>query len=160
MPIIELKTDIVAPIDVCFDLARSIDFHQLSTGNTRERAVAGITTGLIGLGETVTWEATHFGIRQRLTSVITAYERPYHFCDEMVKGAFSYIRHDHFFEEINGAAVMIDRFDFGSPLGILGRLTNRLVLTGYLRKFISQRNALIKQYAESDKWKEVLSALP
>ena len=155
MPIIELKTDIAAPIEICFDLARSIDFHQLSIGSTRERAVAGVTTGLIGLGETVTWEATHFGIRQRLTSTITAYDRPHHFRDEMVKGAFSYIRHDHFFEEKNGLTTMTDRFDFGSPLGILGRLADRLVLVNYLRKFINHRNGLIKQYAESAEWKNI-----
>lgn len=156
MPLLELKTDISAPIEICFDLARSIDFHRLSTGNTRERAVAGVTTGLIKLGETVTWEATHFGIRQRLTSIITAYDRPYHFRDEMTRGAFSYIRHDHIFEKGNGVTTMTDRFDFGSPLGLLGKLANRLVLTDYLRNFISRRNALIKQYAESDKWRGVL----
>ena len=155
MPVIELKIDIAAPIEICFDLARSNDFHQLSTGSTRERAVAGVTTGLIGLGETVTWEATHFGIRQRLTSTITAYDRPHHFRDEMVKGAFSYIRHDHFFEEKNGLTTMTDRFDFGSPLGILGRLADRLVLVNYLRKFINHRNGLIKQYAESAEWKNI-----
>ncbi|WP_257669818.1 SRPBCC family protein [Parapedobacter tibetensis] len=159
MPVIELKTNIQAPIEVCFDLARSIDLHELSTGNTRERAVAGVTTGLIGLGETVTFEATHFGVRQRLTSVIAAFERPRHFRDEMVKGAFRYIRHDHFFEGKNGVTVMTDQFDFGSPLGVLGRLANWLVLTNYLRNFIDQRNMMIKQYAESDKWKEVLPAL-
>ena len=156
MPVIELKIDIAAPIEICFDLARSIDFHQLSTGSTRERAVAGVTSGLIGLGETVTWEATHFGVRQRLTSTITAYDRLHHFRDEMVKGAFSYIRHDHFFEEKNGLTIMTDRFDFGSPLGILGRLADRLVLVNYLRKFINHRNSLIKQYAESAEWKNIL----
>ncbi len=156
MPFVKLKIDISAPIGICFDLARSIDFHQLSTGNTRERAVAGVTTGLIGLGETVTWEAKHFGVRQRLTSVITAYERPNHFRDEMVKGAFCYIRHDHFFEEKNGITIMMDRFDFGSPLGLLGRLADRLVLTRYLQGFIGKRNALIKEYAESGKWQEIL----
>jgi|SRR5690606_38808450 Uncharacterized conserved protein len=156
MPLIELNTYIAAPAALCFDLARSIDFHQLSTGNTKERAVAGVTTGLIGLGETVTWEATHFGVRQRLTSAITAYERPNHFRDEMIQGVFSYIRHDHFFIETEGITTMTDRFDFGSPLGVLGRLVNRLVLTNYLRKFLLKRNRLIKQYAESGLSIEIL----
>ncbi len=152
MPVIESKIDISAPMETCFDLARSIEFHQLSTGNTRERAVAGVTSGLIGMGETVTWEATHFGVRQRLTSVITAYDRPNHFRDEMVKGAFAYIRHDHFFEESDGITTMVDRFDFGSPLGLLGRLANWIVLTRYMRGFLVHRNKLLKEYAESGKF--------
>ena len=150
MPIIELETTIAAPIAVCFDLARNIDFHQVSAGKTRERAVGGVTSGLISLGETVTFEATHFGVRQRLTSIISAYDRPNYFRDEMVKGAFSFIRHDHRFKEKEGLTVMRDRFEFGSPLGILGRLANWLVLTNYLKRFISERNMALKREAESN----------
>src|SRR5690606_15663363 len=116
----------------------------------RERAVGGVTSGLISLGETVTFEATHFGVRQRLTSIISAYDRPNYFRDEMVKGAFSFIRHDHRFKEKEGLTVMRDRFEFGSPLGILGRLANWLVLTNYLKRFISERNMALKREAESN----------
>ena len=55
MPVIILTLPIAAPIDVVFDLARSIDLHVQSTAQTNERAVAGRTSGLIGLGEEVTW---------------------------------------------------------------------------------------------------------
>src|SRR5437867_5475060 len=88
MPIIYLETMMDAPIERCFDVARSIDLHQGSAAKTSERAIAGVTSGLIGPGQTVTWEAVHFGIRQRLTTRITEYRRPYLFTDEMVRGAF------------------------------------------------------------------------
>jgi hypothetical protein len=84
MPFIELTTFIHAPIDRCFDLARSIDLHKLSTQGTEEEAIAGVTSGLIGKGEQVTWKAKHFGITQKLTSRITVFEYPYHFRDEML----------------------------------------------------------------------------
>ena len=99
MPKIELTTYINSTIEICFDLATSIDLHKLSTSRTNEQAIAGIARGLIKLNETVTWEATHFGIRQQLTSKITAYDRPFHFRDEQIKGAFKSIKHDHYFEK-------------------------------------------------------------
>jgi len=97
MPHIHLEIQINAPIDRCFDLARSIDLHKLSTGNTQEEAIAGITSGLIGLNETVTWRAKHFGVWQKLSSKITEYERPNFFVDEMLEGAFKSIYHKHTF---------------------------------------------------------------
>jgi len=156
MPAIELETDIQADIHFCFDLARSIDLHKISVKDTHERAIAGRTSGLIEQGESVTWEGVHFGIRQRLTSVITALDRPYHFRDEMVKGAFKSIVHDHYFEIKPGVAIMKDVFRYESPLGVLGRIANRIVLHRYLTELLIRRNKIIKEYAESGKWKEII----
>jgi len=158
MPIIQIETRINALIDLCFDLSRSIDLHKISTAATKEKAIEGITKGLIKHNEYVTWQAIHFGIRQKLTSKITAYNRPFHFCDEMVKGAFKKIKHDHYFVEKDGVVVMTDIFLFESPLGFLGDLFNRLILTTYLKKFLVERNLVIKQFAETEKWKELLAA--
>ena len=148
MPVIELVTNIDAPIEICFDLARSVDLHTRSTAETREEAVAGVTSGLIGAGETVTWCATHFGIRQHLTSVITAFEYPTYFRDEMVRGAFKSFKHDHRFERSGDRTIMRDRFEFESPGGIAGKLFNTLVLTRYLTRLLKKRNQVIKEVAE------------
>ena len=161
MPTILLVTEINAPVERCFDLSRSIDLHTLSTSRTGEKAVAGgtppgRTRGLINLGETVTWRARHFGIRQTLTSRITEYRRPTYFCDEMVNGAFRSIRHEHHFTEEGNTALMTDVFRFESPLGWLGRLFNYLVLTCYMKRFLLARNRMIKEFAESNQWKEIL----
>jgi ligand-binding SRPBCC domain-containing protein len=156
MSVIDLRTLINAPRERVFDLARSIDAHQDSTGDTGERAVAGTTSGLLGLGEEVTWEARHLGVRQRLRVRMTKLDRPNHFQDVMLEGAFSRMQHDHFFEERDGGTAMIDRFEFGSPLGFLGRLVDRLFLERYMRGFIIRRNAMLKKTAESDEWKRYL----
>lgn len=158
MPLIELTTEIKAPIDLCFNLARSIDLHKLSTSGSNEEAIAGVTSGMIGMGEEVTWKATHFGVRQRLTSRITAFEFPYYFRDEMIRGAFKIIKHDHHFEVCseNEITMMRDRFEYESPMGLFGRIFNQLVLHQYLRKLIVQRNSVIKDYAESTKWKLII----
>lgn len=120
MPIITLAMKIHVPIEVCFDLARSIEMHLQSTEATRERAVAGVTHGLLGLNQEVTWEATHFGIRQRFTSRITAFDRPNHFRDSQVCGPFRRFDHDHTFTIEAGSVIMTDVFDYESPLGLLG----------------------------------------
>ena len=152
MPLIEIETQINAPIERVFDLARSIDAHIASTEGTSERVVAGRTSGLIEDGETVTWEARHFWITQRLRIRITAFDRPYMFGDEMLSGAFSEMRHTHRFIEQDNQTVMKDEFYFSAPMGILGRIAERLFLTQYMKAFLSKRAIALKSLAESSDW--------
>ncbi|HEX5151606.1 MAG TPA: SRPBCC family protein [Parafilimonas sp.] len=157
MPVIRLTTHILSDIETCFDLARSIDLHQISTAHTNEKAIAGITKGLINLNEQVTWRAKHFGITRQLTSKITAFDRPFYFRDEQVKGAFKYIIHDHSFKTCNGVVVMRDVFSFQSPYGVWGRLADKFMLTGYLTRLLAKRNDVIKCFAETGQWKTILT---
>jgi ligand-binding SRPBCC domain-containing protein len=149
MPKIELSTHINAPIEKVFDLARSIDLHMRSTARTGERAIAGRTSGLIELGETVTWQAKHFGIRQHLTVKIIGFTYPTLFIDEMVSGAFKSFRHEHHFVAEDNGTLMRDVFVFESPFGLIGELFNWLILTRYMRKFLVERNGVIKEEAEN-----------
>lgn len=154
MPVIQLHTRIRAPLQRCFDLARSVDLHLQSTRGTGEQAVAGVTHGLLGPGDQVTWRARHFGVWQELTSCITAFDPPRHFRDSMVRGAFARFDHDHYFiADVTDIADgeytdMRDVFDFTSPLGPLGRIADALVLTRYMRRFLAERNRILKQVAE------------
>lgn len=156
MPTIKLTTRIKAPVERCFDLARSIDLHRLSTAGTEEEAVAGVTSGLIGRGERVTWRARHFGVVQTLTSEITLFDRPWRFRDEMVRGVFRSIRHDHLFRQLGDTTIMEDIFYFESPGWIFGWLFNKLILIRYLRNLLLKRNRMIKEVAESGQWKHLL----
>lgn len=154
MPTILLKTIIQAPITRCFDLSRSIDLHKISTAQSSEEAIAGVTTGLIGLNETVTWEAWHFGMRLKLTSKITEFQSPHYFVDEMVVGPFESMRHVHRFEETIDGTLMIDEFTYVSPYGKLGKLVDCVFLRNYMRNFLMNRNDFIKAVAESDRWSD------
>jgi ligand-binding SRPBCC domain-containing protein len=149
MSIITVISRIHAPIEECFDLARDIDLHIESTTGTNEKAIAGVTTGLIGLGQEVTWEATHLGVRQTLTSRITAFDRPRHFRDSQVRGPFRRFDHDHHFATEAGITVMKDVFDYAAPLGWLGQCVDRLFLQSYLAKFLQTRSAAIKEAADA-----------
>ena len=157
MPTIELETLIRSDIETCFDLSRSIDLHRISTAGTNEKAIDGKISGLIGFNEFVTWQATHFGITQKLTSKITAFNRPYHFRDEQIKGVFRYIIHDHNFEIDTYHVIMKDVFRFHSPFGFIGKIFDRIILTNYLRNLLLKRNAVIKEYAETLQWRSVLN---
>jgi hypothetical protein len=150
MPRILLQTTILASAETCFDLSRCVDIHLLSTSKTGEKAVGGKVQGLLELHDTITWRARHLGVVQELTSRITAYDRPRTFSDEMERGAFKSLLHQHVFEEEGGYTQMTDLFDFEAPCGVLGRFACALFLTQYLRRFLMERNALIKEIAESD----------
>ncbi|PSR56389.1 cell division protein [Adhaeribacter arboris] len=149
MPVIHLRTFIRAPQAVCFDLSRSIDLHIISMKHTGEKAMAGRTSGLIELNETVTWQAKHLGIWQTLTTKITDFSRLNFFADEMVTGAFQSFRHEHYFTATENGTTMTDIFRFTFPLGWLGNLANVLFLTRYMRKLLEKRNQVLKDFAES-----------
>lgn len=145
---IELGIFVNAPIERCFDLARDIDAHMGSTPGTEERVVGGKASGLLDLDDEVTWEAVHFGVKQRLTSRITIFDRPTHFRDSMVKGAFARFDHDHFFTESNGGTQCRDVFDYAAPLSLLGRIAERTFLDRYMRRFLETRLRMLKEMAE------------
>lgn len=156
MPTIELKTKINAPIERCFFLSLSVDLHQLSTAETNERAISGVTTGLMKLNDEVTWRAKHFGIYQNMTSKISAYDAPNYFVSEMVRGAFKKLHHQHIFEWTGNETIMTDIFVFRAPFGILGELFSKIILTNYMKGFLIKRNNIIKEVAETSKWKSIL----
>lgn len=147
MPVIRIVTEIAAPVEICFDLSRSIDLHLESMITSKERAVAGVTSGLIGDGQEVSWEARHLGRMWRMTSRITAFEPPHRFVDEMVRGPFRSFRHEHRFEPHGPGTRMTDVVAFRMGLGLAGRLTDPFA-RAYLKRLLITRNATIRRKAE------------
>ncbi len=145
---LQLFTHIGADPLRCFDLSRDLDLHKRLFEHTQEEAIKGKTSGLIGFGEEVTWRAKHFGLFHLHTSRITGFDSPRFFRDEMTEGRFAVFVHDHFFEPTEGGTLMRDVLEFQSPLGLLGRVADRLVLKRYLQRFIETRNQALRQEAE------------
>lgn len=160
MQLIELETKIVAPPERCFLLSLNIDLHMASTGPTGERAIAGVTHGIIGLNQTVTWRGRHFGLMLEHTSLIDRYDPPSYFRDVMVKGHFRSFEHEHFFEPTaDGGTLMRDRLHFTAPFGPLGVLAEQLVLKSYLARFLRKRDDIIRRIAESpaEEWRNYIA---
>jgi ligand-binding SRPBCC domain-containing protein len=156
---IEEMTLIQAPVERCFDLARSVEVHLLGNTHFGESAVAsaGRTAGLIGEGERVTWRARHFWLWHELTSEITCLKRPDYFRDVMVRGIFRSMTHDHYFRQLPGGQTeMRDVFAFAAPLAVLGRIAEAGILRRYMRRLLQERNAAIRQVAESEEWRNYL----
>ena len=146
---IRIETLIRAPIERCFDLARSAEAHIASTAKTNERVVAGRSTGLFELGDSVTWEAKHFGVRLRQGSKITRLEPPHVFVDEGTEGPLRGFRHVHQFVAARGATLMVDTFEFELRMRMLGRLVDRLAVERHLRRLLTERAAYLKAEAEA-----------
>jgi ligand-binding SRPBCC domain-containing protein len=137
------RTESQLPVERLFNLARSIDAHVESQRTSGERAVAGVTSGLIGEGQEVTWRARHFGIPLTMTSRITCLDFPRSFADEQVKGPFKAFRHVHEFTATATGSMMVDRVEFTAPLGVLGRAVERLFLALYLERLIARRGRFL-----------------
>src|SRR5690348_7108593 len=130
MTVLELVTELHCSAEEAFDLSLDVDVHTESMSGSKEVAIAGVTSGRLGLDDEVTWRAWHFGLPWRMTSRITSIERPHRFVDEQVRGPFGHFRHEHLFTSEQGATRMVDRIEFSAPLGLIGRMIERLVLAG------------------------------
>lgn len=148
-----------APIERCFDLARSVEVHVAGNVHWGESAVAaaGITSGLLSLGQHVTWRARHFGVRWNLTSEITEMTYFTSFQDTMVRGPFQSMQHDHLFRALSPLRTeMRDVFRFAAPFGFIGQAVEVMALRRYMTNLLTERNEVIKQIAESSRWQEYL----
>ncbi|MBJ2126547.1 SRPBCC family protein [Flavobacterium sp. IB48] len=148
MTTINLISKINASKQIVFDVSRNIDIHQQSASPSKEKAIAGITSGLINLNETVTWCGKHFGFYITHKSRITAMNFYDYFVDEMEKGKFKFFKHEHFFEEENGFTIMKDKLQYETPFGIFGKLFDVLLLKKHLTNFLLERNKILKAVSE------------
>lgn len=152
MTTINLTTKIKASKQIVFDASRNIDIHQESASPTKEKAIAGVTSGLINLNETVTWQGKHFGFYLTHKSRITKMNLYDYFVDEMEEGKFKSFKHEHFFEEENGITLMKDKLQYETPFGIFGKLFDILFLEKHLTQFLLERNKILKEVSEETKF--------
>lgn len=157
MPTIHLTSFVAAPQDIVFDLHRNIGLHKVSMEHFKEEVVAGVRSGLINKDETVTWKGKHLFKTRYFTSKITEMKPFETFTDKMVKGDFKFFEHQHFFKPVDNGTIVIDIIKYETPYGFIGEIVNKIYLHPYLEKLISHRNEVIRQYAETDKWRALLS---
>lgn len=151
-----MATWINAPVERCFLLSLSIDLQVDSARSAQEKAIGGTTTGLIAEGESVTFQGRRFGVRLRHTSRVVEL-RPYsYFREVMIAGAFLRFEHEHYFTLMDDGTRLKEEIRFSLPWGPLGQLATKLFVRRRLRRFLADRNALVKRVAESDEWRKYL----
>lgn len=156
MPLIKLTTFVKAPLERVFDLSRSIDLHKKSMSRYGEKPVSGRIEGLVEQGDSVTWQAKHLLKLRTMSVKVTQMKAPHSFVDELVKGDFAAMKHEHYFKACDNGTFIIDHFYFEAPYGALGTLFNRLFLARYMRKLLEARNEAIREAAESNQWRHYL----
>ena len=142
-----LTTTLPGPPARAFELSLSVDAHLRSMTRSRERAIGGVTSGSLGLGDEVTWRAWHFGVPWTMTNRVVESDPPHRFADEQVRGPCREFRHEHTFRDDGSGTLMTDHVTFQAPFGIIGRLTERIALRRYLAHLISERNRYLVRAA-------------
>jgi ligand-binding SRPBCC domain-containing protein len=157
MPTIHLTTFIAAPIERVFDLSRNLTIYKVLMQGRKEKFSSGAASNLMSHGETITFHAKHFGKTRLVTTRVIELQKPSSFIQEQVKGDLLHFKHEHYFKPVENGTILIDMIDFDGPRDVIGKVMGKIYLKNYLEKFIHKRNILIQQYAESDKWRAVLS---
>lgn len=146
-----IRTIIHANIETCFDIARSVEIHEESFRFLDEKAISGKTSGLVQLGDFVSWEVKHLFFVQHITTKITQFKAHKLFACHMVFGFFKFFKQEYRFEALENEkrVVMTNLLVFEPPYGYLGKLVNILFLKRYITCVSKKRDAYIKRKAEA-----------
>jgi ligand-binding SRPBCC domain-containing protein len=149
---IVIETIIAAPAERCFDMARDVATHEESAAFSGEKLVPpGRLEGTLELGDLVAFEGRHFGLRQTFVARIIEITPPRRFVDEMVKGAFRRLRHEHEFLPHAEGTLMRDILEWESPLGPIGRLADALFVRKHMTWFVTMKQRELKRLIERQK---------
>ena len=154
MVTIRTTTQIYAPLERCFRLSLSVDLEHQATGN---KAIEGVTRGLMGPGERVIWCGP--GLGRRHEALIDIWRPFTYFRDVMVSGYFGAFEHDHHFAVMDDGTRIRNEIRFTVTWGILSRAAE-LLLRRRIIKLLHNRNAMIKRVAESEEWHRYLDGQP
>jgi len=157
MPRIHLTTFISAPVERVFDLSRHLALYKLVFQSRKEKITSGAASTLIGKNETISIIAKHAG-RSRMSMLkVTSFQRPSLFIEEQVKGDLQSYKHEHHFKAVDNGTIVIDILEFGFPKDLVGKIFGKVYFKKYLEELLRKRIELVRSYAETEKWRAVLS---
>ena len=154
---IHLTTFIAAPIERVFDLTRNLAVYKYVFNSRKEKFSSRAGANLLTKGETVSIIAKHLGKERLSTLKITTLDKPVLLVEEQTKGDLLLYRHEHHFKPIDNGTIVIDLIDFGVPRDLVGRYLGKIYLKNYLEELTRKRNEAVRSYAETEKWRAVLS---
>lgn len=157
MSSIHLTTFIAAPIERVFDLTRNLAIYKVAFQGRKEKFTSGAGSNVIDQGDTITFHARHLGKTRVVTLKITSLDRPFSFIEEQVTGDLVNYKHEHHFKEVENGTIKIDLVDCNGTRDIIGKLFGKVYIRKYLEELIQLQNSVILQYAESEKWRAILT---
>ena len=157
MPRIHTTTFIAAPIERVFDLSRHIGLYKLTFQSRSEKLTSGAASALVGKNETISITAKHAGRTRMSMLKFTTFQRPSLIVEEQVKGDLQHYKHEHHFKPVDNGTILIDIIEFGVPKDIIGKIFGKVYFKKYLEELLRKRTEVIRGYAETEKWRAVLS---
>lgn len=156
MSFIHITTFIKAPVDRVFDLCRNTTIYRKALHGGNETLSASASDVLVKEGDTVTLSAKHLGKVRALTARVIELSKHEKFVEEQVKGDLKSFRHEHYFKPVENGTIVIDMVKMEEPRDAVGGFLGKWFMKKYFEKILHKRNELVKQYAESDKWRTIM----
>jgi ligand-binding SRPBCC domain-containing protein len=125
--------------------------------NRKESFSSGAGSNVLAKGETLSVVVKNAGKSRMAMIKITDLKRPHSFTEELVKGDLDNFKHEHHFKPVDNGTIIIDLVDFGMPKDVLGRLFGKIYFRKYMEELLQKRNDIIRSYAETEKWRAVLT---
>jgi ligand-binding SRPBCC domain-containing protein len=155
MPSIHLTSFITAPRERVYDLTRNISVYKKLFDKRKEEFKYSSTSRLLENGESIVIVAKHLGKRRAVSLQLSDVDKSNSFRFTMSKGDLTNYSHLHHFKSADNGTFLIDMVEFGCPVDFTGRLLGRFYFRKYLETLMHERNAIIKDFAETEKWKAI-----
>ncbi len=144
--ILRETTTLPAPIGTVFEFfGRPENLERITPGWLGFQMLTPLPIAM-GRGTLIEYAIHLSGIPLRWTTLITAFDPPYRFVDEQLRGPYSFWHHTHEFRDVGGMTEMIDTVRFAMPFGPLGRLAHGLWVRGQLKRIFAHRRVAIREY--------------
>lgn len=146
-----------APVERVYDLSRHVALYRMLFQNRKESFSSGAGSNLLGKDETVSIVVKHAGKSRMMMIKVTDLKRPHSFIETQVKGDLENFKHEHHFKPVANGTIIIDLVEYGMPRDLIGKLFGKIYFRKYMEELLHKRNEIIRSYAETEKWRAVLS---
>ena len=123
---------IPVPLEVAFRFFEDPHNLRLITPDWLDFRIRSVRGTPLDVGTTILYRVRWLGVPIEWVSRIDEFERNRHFVDVQIRGPYRFWRHEHTFEGWNGQTLMRDTVRYELPLGILGRIGHRLLVSRQL----------------------------
>ena len=156
---IHVTTFVNAPAKRVYDLSRSVNLFQISSSANFEKYIEGLITGLVNENDTIVYQAKHFSRSRNLTLKIISLNIPHQITIQLLMKGFTSFQHNLYFKAIKNGSFLIDIIEYETSFGLIGKLLDKIFIKNHINKLLLHRNEIIKQYAETSKWTEILTQI-
>jgi len=145
------RTELAAPLARVFPFFASAANLQLLTPPDMAFQIETPQPITMAANAVIDYRLRILGVPARWRTVIEKWSSPRSgdpqamFVDSQHRGPYRAWWHEHWFEQDGERTVMQDVVYYAPPLGLLGAIANKLVVTGQLRRIFGYRSAMIRQ---------------